>query len=132
MYTVFQGRFRCSASAVPRCIELLHEVGVSFPRAGFPNLLNSHIPSCADNVAQVDEVVTHVPIFCNLGLLAFKTIMEGDDCTRGFVGCRNDGRCAWLDSDVVIVVEAVDLERLVVIGLIVDVDIMHDLGIAGT
>lgn len=132
MHAVFQGRFRRSASAVPRRIELLHEVGISFPCAGLPNLLDSHIPSCADNVAQVDEVVAHVPIFGNFSLLAFKTLVEGDDCTRGLVWCRNDGRGAWFDSDVVVVVEAVDLECLVVIGLVVDVDVMHDFGIADT
>ena len=132
MYAFFQRRLRCSAGAVPGLVELLHEDGVAFPRGGFPDLLDGDVASCADNVAHVDEVVAHEAILCDFSLLALKAIVESNDGARRSVRCWKDGRSAWFDVDVVIVVEAVDFECLVVIGLIMDVDVMHGFGIAGT
>ncbi len=79
MHAFFQRRFRCSAGAVPGFVELLHEDRVAFPRGGFPDLLDGDVASRADNVAYVDEVVTHEAILCDFSLLAFEAIMESDD-----------------------------------------------------
>ena len=114
---------------MPRCVQLLHEEWVSLARGGFPDLLNSQIAPGADNVAHIDEIIPHEAILCDLSLLSFKAIVDRDDCTRRPIWCWEDGRCARVDTDGVIVVEAMDFECLGVIGLIVDVDVMHGEGL---
>ena len=125
MHTVFQRRLGSGVRSVPCRVQVLHEVRVSFPSGGFSDLLDGHVAAGADDVADVDEVVAQVAVLGDLGLLAFEAIVEGDDGAGGLVRCGEDGGGAWLDGDVVVVVEAVDFERLVVTGLVVDVDVMH-------
>lgn len=113
---------------MPRRVELLHEKGISFPGGRFPDLLDSDVASGPDNVAHIDEVIAHEAILGDLSLLSFMAIMDCDNCARGSVWCWKDCCCAWLDNDGVIVIEAMDFECLIVIGLIMDVDVMHGLG----
>ena len=108
---------------------MLHEERVSLARGGFPNLLNGQVAAGADNIAHIDEIIPHEAILCNLRLLPFKAIVDRDDRTRSPIWCWKDGRRARLDSDGVIVIEAMDFECLIVIGLVVDVDIMHGVGL---
>ena len=129
MHTFFQRCFRAGASPVPRCVQLLHEERVSLPGGGLSDLLNRHVAPSADNVAHIDEIIPHEAILCNLSLLSFTAIVDCDDCTRRPIWCWEDGRCARVDTDGVIVVEAMDFECLGVIGLIVDVDVMHGVGL---
>ena len=129
MHTFFQGCFRAGTSPMPRCVQLLHEERVSLARRGFPNLLNGHVAPGADNVAHIDEIIPHEAILCDLRLLSFKAIVDRDDRTGSPIWCWEDGRCARLDIYCVIVIEAMDFECLVVIGLVVDVDIMHGVGL---
>ena len=118
---------------MPCGVELLHENGVSLASGGLADLLDSDVAARADNVAHVDEVVTHEAILCDLRLFAFKAVMDGDDGAGGSVRCWKDRGGAGLDVDGVIVVEAMDFKCLIVFGLIVDVDVMHGSGgISGT
>ena len=129
MHTIFQRFFGAGASPMPRCVQLLHEERVSLTRGRFPNLLNGHVAPGADNIAHIDEIISHEAILCNLCLLSFKAIVDRDDCTGSPIWSWKDGCCARLDIDGVIIIEAMDFEGLVVIGLVVDVDVMHDVGL---
>ena len=129
MHTIFQRCFRAGTSPMPRCVQLLHEERVSLARGGLPDLLNGHVAASADDIAHIDEIIAHEAIFCDLRLLSFKAIVDRDDGTRSPIWCWEDGRRARLDIYGVIIIEAMDFECLVVIGLIVDVDVMHGLGL---
>ena len=114
---------------MPRCVQLLHEERVSLARGRLPNLLNGQVAPGADDIAHIDEIISHEAILCNLRLLSFKAIVDRDDCARSPIWCWEDGRRARLDVDGVIIIEAMDFECLVVIGLVVDVDVMHGVGL---
>ena len=47
----------CLARFVPGGVQLLHEQRIAFTSGWLANLLNGHITTSADNIAQIDEVV---------------------------------------------------------------------------
>lgn len=110
---------------VPGRAEVLHEQRVALAGGRLADLLDGYVAACADDVGDVEEVIpaeTGEGDFC---LFALMTMVKSDNSARG-VGAGSDGRGVVRgDGDVVVVVEAVDLEGLGVAGLVVDMDSRH-------
>ena len=58
MNTILQRLFELWTSFVPGCVHILHECWITFESSWIPDLLDGHIATSADNVAEINEVVS--------------------------------------------------------------------------
>ena len=60
VYEIFERVLVSCAGVVPRLVQVLHKSRVSFEGCWVADLLHGHVAACADDIANVDEVVAYI------------------------------------------------------------------------
>lgn len=92
---------------------------------GYELTLDGQVSASTADVTDVDSVITHPAIFCDLGLFTDDAVVHSNDSAGCLVSSRNDSLAVRSYGDVAVAIVPMALELLWVVRLVDNVDVVH-------